>query len=80
MKKVYSVVRKSVIALVGFTIIIIGIALLVLPGPGILVIIFGLFILSIEFAWAERHLQTAKKHAQKITKRKQKPDEKTEKD
>jgi uncharacterized protein (TIGR02611 family) len=44
-------------ALVGFTIVIVGIALLVLPGPGLLVIAAGLGMLALEFAWAERVLE-----------------------
>lgn len=48
-------VRRLVIAVIGFTVLLIGIALLVLPGPAILVIPAGLAILSLEFAWA-RHL------------------------
>nr|ALS89358.1 putative transmembrane protein (PGPGW) [uncultured bacterium] len=35
-------------------VIVFGIILLVLPGPGLLVIFLGLFILSLEFSWADR--------------------------
>lgn len=31
-----------------------GLAMLVLPGPGILVIVLGLSLLAIEFEWARR--------------------------
>jgi len=44
----------------GFTIILIGVALLVLPGPGTLVIILGLALLGTEFAWARRLLKRVK--------------------
>ena len=49
--------RKLMIALIGFTVLAIGLALIVLPGPAILVIPAGLAILSIEFAWARNLLK-----------------------
>ncbi len=45
----------------GFTILLIGVALLVLPGPGTLVIIIGLAILAGHFLWAKRLLDKIKK-------------------
>jgi len=50
------VARRSGIAIVGFGLVIGGILLLVLPGPGILVILLGLAVLAREFAWARRLL------------------------
>jgi uncharacterized protein (TIGR02611 family) len=47
-------VRKLVIAVIGGTVLLLGIALLVLPGPAFLVIPIGLAILATEFAWARR--------------------------
>ena len=44
-------------ALLGFTVVLLGIAMLVLPGPGLLVIAVGLGMLALEFAWAERVLE-----------------------
>jgi uncharacterized protein (TIGR02611 family) len=44
-------------ALLGFTVVFVGVALLVLPGPGLLVIAAGLAMLALEFAWAERVLE-----------------------
>ena len=44
------------VAALGFTVVGAGVALLVLPGPGVIVIIVGLAILATEFAWAERAL------------------------
>lgn len=40
------------VLVVGVSVILIGIALLVLPGPAFIVIPIGLAILSLEFAWA----------------------------
>jgi len=51
---------RVIVGIVGATIIVIGIILLPLPGPGWLVIFGGLFVLSTEFAWAERLLDYAR--------------------
>jgi len=52
----YREARRIVILVVGLTVVLIGIALLVLPGPGSIAIFLGLTILAIEFAWARRWL------------------------
>lgn len=44
--------RRIAISVVGGTVLLIGIAMLVLPGPGLIVIPLGLAILGAEFAWA----------------------------
>ena len=44
------------VAAIGFTVLGAGVAMLALPGPGVIVIIVGLAILATEFAWAERAL------------------------
>lgn len=56
--------KRVGIAVVGGLLVIAGIALLVLPGPGWLVIFLGLGILATEFVWAERLLNRAKEKAQ----------------
>lgn len=48
---------RLVFAVAGFTVLFAGLAMLVLPGPGLLVIVIGLTILALEFAWAERMLE-----------------------
>ncbi len=53
-------IKRVVIAVVGGTVLAIGIALMVLPGPAFLVIPAGLAILAIEFAWARRWLRSAR--------------------
>jgi uncharacterized protein (TIGR02611 family) len=50
---------RLVFAVAGFTVLLAGLAMLVLPGPGLLVIVIGLAILALEFAWAERMLERA---------------------
>jgi uncharacterized protein (TIGR02611 family) len=52
--------KRVVIAVVGITVILIGIAFFVLPGPGLLIIIVGLAILATEFAWAQGLLHKAR--------------------
>lgn len=52
--------RKLVIGIIGGTVLAIGLALIVLPGPAVLVIPIGLAILATEFAWAGRALARAK--------------------
>ncbi|CAN5374946.1 hypothetical protein BH24ACT7_BH24ACT7_04330 [soil metagenome] len=49
-----SISRKVGVLLVGVPVLLLGIALIPLPGPGTLVVLAGLAILSLEFAWAER--------------------------
>lgn len=53
--------RRLIVAVVGFTVLAIGVAMIVLPGPAIIVIPIGLAILAAEFAWA-RNLLTRMKH------------------
>ncbi|HMQ11236.1 MAG TPA: PGPGW domain-containing protein [Oligoflexia bacterium] len=55
MQALYTHLKKLIVFIVGLTIIIIGIALLVLPGPGLVTIAVGLGVLSLEFVWA-KHL------------------------
>lgn len=56
----YRAARRVVIAVAGATIVLLGIAMLVLPGPGLLTIIGGLAVLGIEFAFARRWLRRTK--------------------
>ena len=54
-------VRKLIVAVIGGTVLLIGVALIVLPGPAFIVIPIGLAILATEFAWASSALARAKK-------------------
>lgn len=49
--------RKLIILIVGGTVVAIGVAMLVLPGPAFIVIPAGIAILATEFAWARRLLR-----------------------
>jgi len=53
--------RKVVVAVIGASVLAIGIALIVLPGPAVLVIPLGLAILGTEFLWARRLLRRVRK-------------------
>ncbi|MDP2288188.1 MAG: PGPGW domain-containing protein [Actinomycetota bacterium] len=59
--------RWAGVAVVGGTLVLIGLVLLVLPGPGIPLLIIGLVILATEFAWAESLLQRVKRHGTSVT-------------
>lgn len=48
----------------GFTVLLSGVAMLVLPGPALAVIPIGLAMLALQFAWAERMLEVAVERAE----------------
>jgi len=52
--------KRLVVALIGVTIVGIGIAMIVLPGPAIIVIPVGLGVLATEFVWARKLLHDLK--------------------
>jgi len=53
--------RRVVVAVFGFSVLAFGVALIVLPGPAILVIPLGLAILATEFLWARKLLLPIRK-------------------
>lgn len=61
--------KRLAVLVVGIVLVVGGLAMLVLPGPGILVVIAGLAVLATEFAWAEHLLDTAKDQATKAKNR-----------
>src|SRR5689334_16427707 len=58
--KVMKQMKRVLIGVLGGTVLLIGVAMVVLPGPAILVVPAGLTILAIEFAWAKRWLQASR--------------------
>lgn len=52
--------RKLIVGAIGGTIVLIGVAMIVLPGPAFIVIPVGLGILATEFAWARRAVRRAR--------------------
>jgi tellurite resistance protein TerC len=65
--------RRVIVAVIGFTVLLIGVAMIVLPGPAIIVIPLGLAILATEFLWAKRLLSKSRSYfdqqKQRLTKR-----------
>jgi tellurite resistance protein TerC len=57
--------KRLVIAVIGFTILLIGVAMIVLPGPAFIVIPIGLGILATEFVWAKKLLKKVKEKIDK---------------
>jgi len=55
--------KRIVLEIVGWVLVVAGIAALVLPGPGLLMIAAGLVILSQEYDWAERRVEPIKRKA-----------------
>jgi uncharacterized protein (TIGR02611 family) len=54
---------RLIVGLVGFAIVATGLALLALPGPGLVVLFLGLAILASEFGWARRAQRYAREQA-----------------
>jgi tellurite resistance protein TerC len=61
--------KRLIVTVIGFTILVIGLALIVLPGPAFLVIPLGLAILATEFLWARRLLRRVKDKANQMASR-----------
>lgn len=55
--------RRTGIEVAGWTLVVVGVAALVLPGPGLLMIAAGLAVLSLRYAWAHRWLRPVKVRA-----------------
>ena len=58
--------KRFLTILFGFTLVILGVAMLVLPGPGILTILGGLGILAAEYVWARRLLDRLKQQGDRL--------------
>ena len=58
--------QRIIVAVVGGTITLIGIALIVLPGPAFVIIPIGLSILATQFVWAKRFLEKARQIAARL--------------
>lgn len=58
---------KIGVGVVGTLVVAVGIVLIPFPGPGWAIVILGLAILAVEFAWARRLLHFTKKHVQAWT-------------
>ena len=56
----YRQARRVVVFVIGSTVLLIGIVMIVAPGPALIVIPLGLAILATEFVWARKWLEYAK--------------------
>jgi len=65
----YREARRVAILTVGMTIVLLGLIMLVTPGPGMVVIIMGLAVLGIEFAWARAWLKRMREMASDVGER-----------
>ena len=65
----YPWARRIVVSVIGGSIVVIGIAMIVLPGPAIVVIPIGLGILGLEFAWARYWLRKLRATASDVVNR-----------
>lgn len=59
----YKWARRIAISVIGGTVLLVGMAMVVLPGPAFVVIPVGLGILGLEFAWARHWLARVKQAA-----------------
>lgn len=60
--------KRLIITVIGFTILAIGITMVVLPGPAVIVIPVGLALLSTEFVWARKLLFAVKNRIDRMRK------------
>jgi tellurite resistance protein TerC len=60
--------KRVVVIVVGFSILVVGIAMIVLPGPAIVVIPIGLAILATEFVRARKLITTVKERFEHMRK------------
>ena len=60
-----SAARRLVLETVGWILVVAGVAALVLPGPGLLMVFAGLALLSQQYQWAERRVEPVKERALK---------------
>lgn len=60
--------RKAWILVVGWLLVVVGVIAMPLPGPGLLILLSGLIVLSQEYEWAERRVEPVKKKAFDVAK------------
>jgi tellurite resistance protein TerC len=65
----YRAARRIVVGVVGGSLVLLGVAMVFLPGPAVVVIPLGLAILGMEFAWARRWLRRLKEAARDASSR-----------
>ena len=58
-------VKRFLVTLIGFTILMIGIVMIVFPGPAFIIIPLGLAILGTEYVWANKMFEKMKRGVKK---------------
>lgn len=58
--------KRIVVSTVGFALLAIGIVLLVVPGPGLLLVAAGLAVLATEYAWARSALEATRRRTKQL--------------
>lgn len=53
----YKIARRVAVSIVGGTILLLGLVMVVTPGPAVVMIPVGLAVLGLEFAWARAWLK-----------------------
>ena len=70
-KSLPSAMRKTIALVIGSTLIVTGLLLIILPGPFTMpLLILGLVVLALEFAWAERMLIRVREQGAKLNPKK----------
>ncbi len=65
----FKTARKAAVAVIGGTVLLIGVIMIVAPGPAFVFIPAGLAILATEFVWAARLLKKVKRSARSVAQR-----------
>ena len=58
--------KRLITVVIGFTIVLVGIIMLVTPGPGLVAIVLGLALLGTEFVWAKKLMKRFEHHANNV--------------
>lgn len=61
--------KRVAVSVVGGALVVAGLAMLVLPGPGLVVVVVGFAVLGTEYAWAAAALERTKRAAQQVGRR-----------
>jgi uncharacterized protein (TIGR02611 family) len=57
--------KRIALEILGWVLVVVGIAALILPGPGLLALAAGLAILSQQYEWAEKRVRPVERQAKK---------------
>ena len=58
--------KRVIKTVIGFTVVILGGVMVLLPGPGLLIIVLGLAILGTEFVWAKKLIKRFEQEANNV--------------